>query len=258
MSIDLSDKGVVVTGAGTSVGRAMAEKFLGTSARVHICDIDEGALRRTLADVADLSGTVADVGDPAQVATLASDAIAALGHVDILVNTVGVAGPIGPVEELDIQDWRAAIDTNLNSMFFTTRKFVPGMKQRNSGVIINFSSASTLTRPVNRSNYICSKGGVEGLTLALARELGPFGIRCNAIRPGAINNDRLRTIVDAIAERLGCTSDEATEDFLNYVSMRTVIEPSEVADMVLFLCSPAAAHVTGQLIGVCGGVEWER
>jgi NAD(P)-dependent dehydrogenase (short-subunit alcohol dehydrogenase family) len=248
---------VLVTGAGQSVGRVMAEKFLARGDRVHICDLDDGLLQGTLKANPGLRGTRCDVGQEAEVDRLFQDAFAWLGHVDVLVNAVGISGPRGPIESLSFADWRATMAANLDSMFLTVRKAAPGMKQNKRGAIVNFSTGSTRTVMPFRTPYNASKAGVEGLTRTLARELGPDGIRVNAILPGAIDNQRFKNVIGRIAEQSGRRYEEVEQEQLQYVSMRTKISPAELADMVLFLCSDSARHVTGQLIGVDGNLEWE-
>jgi NAD(P)-dependent dehydrogenase (short-subunit alcohol dehydrogenase family) len=250
-------QGVLVTGAGQSVGRAMAEKFLARGDRVHICDIDEALVATLIGLDPRMSGTVCDVADEMQVRKLFGEARAAIGTVDVLINTVGIAGPRGPIQSLSLAEWRATLAANLDSMFLTIREAVPAMQQNRRGAIINFSSMSTKTVMPFRSPYVASKAGVEGLTRALARELGPHNIRVNAILPGAIDNQRLKNVLSRIAEQEGRTLDEVEAESLQFVSMRTKIQPDEIADMVLFLCSDAALHVTGQMIGVDGNMEWE-
>ncbi|CAN5538278.1 SDR family oxidoreductase [soil metagenome] len=248
---------VVVTAAGQSVGRAMAEKFLARGDNVHICDIDRALLQQVLAANPKLGGTVCDVADEAQVATLFAEARARMGPIDVLINTVGIAGPRGPIETLSLADWRATMAANLDSMFLTIREVVPDMRKNKRGVIINFSTGSTKTVMPFRTPYVASKAGVEGLTKALARELGPDNIRINAILPGMIDNERMRGIVARIAQQDGRTVEAVEGEALNFISMRTKIQPAEIADMVLFLCSDAAKHVSGQMIGVDGNIEWE-
>jgi len=251
-------KKVVVTGAGDSVGRLIAEQFVAQGAQVHICDIREDAVNETLKANPGMHGTVTNVGKEADVDVLFNEAFDWMGHVNILVNMVGIAGPTAPTEEITCEQWRESIDANLNSMFYCVRKVIPQMKKNREGSIVNFSSASTRTCLPNRSPYIVSKYGVEGLTRNLARELGPFNIRCNAILPGAINNERLNIILHRIAKSQNKTLAKVKEESLNFTSMRTLIELEEFANMVLFLTSEKAPHITGQLIGVDGNLEWEE
>lgn len=248
---------VLVTGAGQSVGRAMAEAFLARGDAVWICDNDPALLEAVLAANPGLGGSLCDVAEEAQVEALFADALGALGRLDALVNTVGIAGPRGPVESLSLADWRRTLAVNLDGMFLTVARAVPAMKAAGGGAIVNFSSGSTRTAMPLRSPYVASKAAVEGLTRALARELGPHGIRVNAVLPGMIDNERMRGIVARVAEQEGRRADEVETDYLKFISMRSKIAPEEIADMVLFLCSDGARHVSGQLIGVDGNIEWE-
>jgi NAD(P)-dependent dehydrogenase (short-subunit alcohol dehydrogenase family) len=248
---------VVITGGGNSVGREMAERFLARGDRVHICDVEPAYLDATLAANPSMSGTVADVGDPFAVTRMFAEARRHIGEPTVLVNNVGVGGPRAAMEDVSVDDWDRTIRINLSGMFYCIREAVPAMKRGQHGVIVNFSTASTRTRLPLRAPYVASKAGVEGLTLNAARELGRHGVRCNAILPGMINNERMRGIIRRNAEAAGKTERAIEDEYLQFISMRTKIEPSEIADMVLFLASPAARKVTGELISVSGNVEWE-
>jgi NAD(P)-dependent dehydrogenase (short-subunit alcohol dehydrogenase family) len=131
------------------------------------------------------------------------------------------------------------------------------MKRQGSGTILNISTSSVRTGLPYRSAYVASKAGLISLTQNAARELGPFGIRCNAILPGIIDNPRGRALIDRYARERSIDRETASKSFLSYVSMRTMIAPEEVADLCLFLAGPGGRHITGQAIGVCGNVEWE-
>lgn len=252
-----SVQNVVVTGGADSVGRVMAEKFLARGDRVHICDVRADALQAALAANPGMRGTLANVGRPVEVEALFAEALGWMGHVDVLVNNVGIAGPRVAIEEISYADWDECITVNLNGMFYCMKQVLPGMKARKHGAIVNFSSGSTRTGLPYRAPYVAGKVAVEGLTRNAARELGPFNIRCNAILPGMIDNARMRSVVAKTAAATNRTPEQVEESYLQYISMRTKIQPAEIADMVLFLCSDAARHVSGQLIGVCGNIEWE-
>ena len=250
-------RSVVVTGAGDSVGRLIAERFLALGDRVHIGDVRADAVQRTLQENPGMGGTVVNVAAPEGVARLFDEARSWMGPIDVLVNLVGIAGPHGPIEDLPIEAWRETIDVNLNGLFYCVRQVVPDMKQRRSGAIVNFSSSSTRTRLPQRSAYVASKFGVEGLTLNLARELGPFGIRCNAVVPGLIDNERANMVLRRVAASSGKSLEQVREEAVQFVSMRSVIAPQELAETVLFLTSEHARHITGQLLCVDGNTEWE-
>lgn len=251
-------RSILVTGGADSVGRVIAQAFAARGDRVHVCDIDAAALARTLAEEPRLSGTQADVADPLQVARVFAEARERIGDIDVLVNNVGIGGPRAAIEDIDLAQWRHTLDANLTGMLACMQQAIPAMKARQGGVIVNFSTGSTRTRLPMRTAYVASKFAVEGLTLNAARELGPHNIRCNAILPGPINNARMRRIVSDKAQAEGRTADEVQREMLRYISMRCMVEPEEIADMVLFLASDAARKVSGELISVSGNAEWEE
>jgi NAD(P)-dependent dehydrogenase (short-subunit alcohol dehydrogenase family) len=248
---------VLITGAGSGIGLAIAEQFLEAGARVHIADISADALAKAKVTFPALSISVADVGDPASVENLFREALAALGGLDVLVNNCGIAGPAGPLEECSISDWDRCITVNLSGMFYCLRQAVPVMKAQRSGVILNVSTTSARTGLPNRLPYVASKVGVLGLSHNVARELGPWNIRCNAILPGLMDNPRGRGIIARLARERGTTDAVVEADFLAHTSMRTWIQMSEVGEMAVFLASDRAKHITAQQISVDGNAEWE-
>jgi NAD(P)-dependent dehydrogenase (short-subunit alcohol dehydrogenase family) len=246
---------VLVTGAGSSVGRVIAERFVAEGATVHIADISAEFIEATTREVPALAGTVCDLAKPEQIESLFATIGGAL---DFLINCVGVAGPAATVENVTSADWRSTFDTNVHGIFETMRLAIPGMKQRRSGAIVNFSTASTKTGLPGRTPYVAGKAAVEALTHTAARELGPFNVRCNAILPGPINNARMDAIIERNARQRGLSFAEVEQDVVRYVSMHSRVEPSELADTVLFLCSDSGRHITGQRIEVSGNLEWEE
>lgn len=249
---------VLVTGAGDSVGRAIAERFMAKGAKVHICDVRGDAVAATLAANPGMSGSVTDVGVRGEVDALFDDVRAQVGDLSILVNVVGMAGPRAAIEDIDEDDWDKTIAVNLSGMFYTMKRAVPMLKANGGGSIVNFSTCSTRTGIPFRAPYIASKAGVEGLTKNSARELGPSGIRVNAILPGIINNDRFRFIVQRNVDATGRSFDDIENDYLKYVSLRCKVELSEFADMVEFITSDAGKKITGEIIAVSGNMEWEE
>jgi len=248
---------VIVTAGGSGIGRATAERFLASGAHVHICDIEPAMLEAALEANPGLSGSVADVGRPADVERMVGDALARLGGCDVLVNNAGIGGPRAAVEDVSYEDWDRTVQVNLNGMFYCIKQVVPGMKAQRSGCIVNISTGSARVGLPMRAPYVASKVGVLGLTYTLARELGPFNIRVNSILPGAIDNPRGRNLVKRYGEERGMSFDEAEAHFLGYISMRTWIDPSEIGDTAVFLASQAGRHISGQHLGVCGNIEWE-
>lgn len=251
-------KRVVITAAASGIGRAMAERFLADGDRVFVCDVDGPALESTVAGLAGLEGSVTDVGSPAAVEAMMAQALDRLGGIDVLINNHGIAGPRGPVESISYEEWDRTITVNLNGMFYTIRNAVPAMKAQRSGCILNVSTTSARTGLPNRSAYVAGKVGVLGLTRTLARELGPFNIRVNAVLPGFMDNARGRGVLAKVARDKGVSLEVMEREALRFVSMRTWIQMSEVADACAFLASDAARHISGQELAVCGNVEWEE
>jgi len=252
-----SGQAVLITAAASGIGRAIAEGFLAAGARVHICDVNPELLAGVLAENPSLRGTLADVGNAGDVERVFNDALAWMGRLDVLVNNAGIGGPRATLDQMAVDDWDRTIQVNLSGAFYCIRQAAAVMKRQGGGCIINISTTSARTGLPLRAPYVASKVGLLGLTHNVARELGPHNIRCNAILPGAINNDRGRRLMEVAAKERGVPVEQAEAERLRYISMRCRVEPSEVASAALFLASDGARHITGQEIGVCGNSEWE-
>lgn len=248
---------VLITAGASGVGLGVAKAFLEAGAVVRILDISPDALKAALKAEPALQGDEVDVGDPAAADAGMRRAVDELGGLDVLVNNAGIGGPRDPLEEIAVEDWRRVMDVNLNGPFYTMRAAIPVMKAAGGGSIINISSTSARTGLPNRSAYVASKVGLLGLTHNAARELGPHGIRVNAILPGFIDNPRGQALIDAHAREHDKDRADVERQFLSYISMRTMIQPAEIGAMAVFLASDSARHVTAQQISVDGNMEWE-
>jgi NAD(P)-dependent dehydrogenase (short-subunit alcohol dehydrogenase family) len=249
---------IVVTGGGASVGRAIAEKFANEGHKTYVCDVVPGHIEKLGDERPDISGAVVDVTDPRSVEAFFGRILEEHPAVSVLVNGVGVAGPRAAIEDVTYEEWDATFRGCVDATFFCIKQVVPGMKAQRAGSIINFSTSSTKTGLPYRTPYVAAKIAIEGLTRNLARELGPFNIRCNAILPGGINNERLFNVLRRAAEQEGTSVEALLDDSLKYVSMRTLIEIDEFASLAWFLASDEARHLTGQLIALDGNAEWEE
>jgi len=248
---------IAITGAGSGLGRVVAERFARLGHRIFACDVsDEGVSSLESSRVAALAAKV-DVSNEEQLHGWLRQIFKKTPTVNVLINNVGVAGPRAAVDEIEIGDWHGTLAANLNAAFLATRLVLPPMKRARSGVIINISTASVLTNPEKRASYVVSKAGLEALTLAVAREAGPYNIRCNAVRPGMMDNDRLQRVLQRISAESGQTVEELEAAQLRYIWMRKKVDMLEVADLVLFLTSDSARSITGQIIAVDGGMHWE-
>jgi NAD(P)-dependent dehydrogenase (short-subunit alcohol dehydrogenase family) len=252
MTDDLKNKRVIITAAATGIGRVTAESFLAAGARVHVCDVDEAGLKSFKATRQAVGATPADVADPAQLDRFFDAALADLGGLDIMVNNAGIAGPTANVEDINLEDWRRTLAVNLDATYMGCRRAVPVLKKNGSGAIINLSSAAGIHGFARRTPYASAKWAIVGLTKSLALELGPFGIRVNAICPGAVEGDRIERVIKAEAKASGRSEDEVRKYTVRYTAMKTFVSPQDIANMILFLCSSAGARVSGQAIPVDG------
>ena len=255
MDTSMQGKRVLITAGAAGIGRAMAKAFADAGAHVHICDIDPAALDKFRADLPGITTSIADVADEDAVHRLFDDAQKALGGLDVLVNNAGIAGPTSPIETMSPHDWRRCIAVNLDSVFYCTRLAVPLLKAAGGGSIILLSSvAGRLGYPL-RSPYTASKFAIVGLSQTLAMELGPANIRVNCIQPGFVEGPRIDRVVADKAAARGITVEQQKSDFLSRVSLRTMVGMDDIANMALFLASPAGRHISGQALSVCGNVE---
>jgi NAD(P)-dependent dehydrogenase (short-subunit alcohol dehydrogenase family) len=248
---------VIITGAASGIGLATARRFLDGGAMVHICDLNENALAEAKAAHPQLHVGQCDISDPQSVAAYFKTAVTELGGIDVLVNNAGISGPTMLIEDISDQDWAKTFAININGPFYAIRAVTPHMKAQKSGAIINISTTSARTGMAKRLAYVTSKSALTGLTKNVARELGPYSIRCNMILPGTIDNARGRALTQAYADQEGLSYADALAEELRYVSMRSMIDMTEIGEAAWFLGGDAARHISGQEIGVCGNVEWE-
>ena len=165
------------------------------------------------------------------------------GGVDVLVNNAGIY-PSHPWDEYSVDEWDATLDTNLRAMWLASKAAVPVMAERGGGSIVNIGSITALIGMANILPYIASKGGVIGLTRALAREVGPLNVRVNTVSPGAFPTG---------GERIHPDPEGYSRFVLDQQSLKRRGTPEDLANVVAFLASDRASFVTGQMLGVCGG-----
>lgn len=233
----------------------VAAAFAAQGARVHLCDVDDDALREVRDALPGVTATKVDLADPAALDAWLDAAIADLGGVDVLVNNAGAKGPTACVEDVGLDEWRACLAVGLDTHFLCVRKVAPVMKAQGAGSIVNISSTAGLYGYGMRTPYAAAKWAVIGLTKSLAVELGPYGVRCNAVCPGSVAGDRMTAVIAAEAAHRGVDAAEVEAEYVGGQSIARFVEPSEIADMCLFLASPAAKMVSGQAIAVDGHTE---
>lgn len=246
---------VMITAGAAGIGRVIAETFQAHGARVHICDVSPEAIADCRASLPDVGTTLADVGDVHQVDRWFDEAQATMQGLDVLVNNAGIAGPTAGVEDIAPEEWNRTVSVNLNGQFYCARRAVPLLRKSEAGSIINISSVAGRLGYAYRTPYAATKWAVVGFTQSLAKELGPEGIRANAILPGVVEGERIERVITARAETVGVSYAEIEEQYLNRVSLRRMVTQQDIANMALFLCSPAGRNISGQALSVCGNVE---
>lgn len=247
MELGIAGLRVLVTAGAGGIGREIVQAFAEEGARVFTCDIDAPALS-TLPE--GIGHMVADVADRASVSALFEAAVGQLGGLDVLVNNAGIAGPTGPVEEIDPGDWDRCLQVCLTSQFNCARLAVPYLRRSANASIVNMSSAAGRFGFAMRVPYAAAKWGVIGLTKSLSIELGEAGIRVNAILPGLVAGDRQRRVLEAKAQRRGLSFSEVEQAAFSYTSIKSYVTARQLADQILFLCSERGRTISGQAIAV--------
>lgn len=255
MQISVEGLRVMITAGAAGIGRAIARAFADEGARVHVCDVDEAALDAFAKECPEARVTRADVSSIADVDAFFDQAQSWLGGLDVLVNNAGIAGPTARVEEITPQDWDRTLAININGQFYCARRAVPLLKEAGGGSIVNLSSTAGIMGFPLRTPYAASKWAVVGLTKSLSMELGEFGIRVNAICPGAVAGPRIERVIAADAEARGLPVETVRRSSLNQNALREFIEPESIAREVLFLCSDLGRQITGQAIAVDGDTD---
>ena len=239
-----STKGTaVVTGAANGIGQAYARRLAADGFDVAVADVDNAAATGALveAEGRNFLSSIVDVASPAETLKFAQLVEEELGPVSALVNNAGIY-PWKSFEETDYTLWRKVTGVNLDGTFLLCKAFVPGMVARGAGRIVNVASTTFWLNVPQMTAYIASKGGIIGFTRALASEVGAHGVTANVIAPGLTNTKTMHGVSEAIYDYLP-----------KQQAIPRVIEPSDLAGVVSFLCSPDSGFVTGQTIAADGG-----
>ena len=250
LTVRLDGLRVAISAGAGGIGRALADGYASCGARVFLCDVDREALASCphpsmLADMESVEGCEGFV----------DAAIAHLGGLDVLVNNAGIAGPTARVEDVTPEALTRTLKIDLEAMFHCARRAVPALRAAGGGSIVNLSSAAGRFGFPLRSPYAAAKWGVIGFTKSLAIELGPEGIRVNAILPGLVAGDRIRRVLEAKAQANGRSFAEQEAEALKPVSLRCYVTPQDIANMALYLCSPFGATISGQALAVDGDMQ---
>lgn len=241
---------VLVTAGGSGIGKEIARAFVDSGAKVCICDIDETALKTAAKDVPGLFIKVCDVSKRHEIERMVADSVDSLGGLDVLVNNAGIAGPTAPVEQMDPDAWEKVMQVDLTGTFNVTRLAIPHLKKSDAGVIITMSSVAGRFGYANRSPYCTAKWGLIGFTKTLSIELGAYGIRANAILPGAVGGARIEKVFADRAQATHKRLDEVRSEAMAAQSIKRFVDPKDIAALAVFLASDAAKSISGQMFPI--------
>jgi NAD(P)-dependent dehydrogenase (short-subunit alcohol dehydrogenase family) len=249
----LRDRVAIVTGGGSGIGRAIARRFASAGARVVVAGRGEAAIGAVAAETGGLAVSC-DVTQLDQVEALFARAQEWGGGCDVLVNNAGQTGPVGALAEVDLAAWRDCIEVNIFGAMHCLRVAARIMAAQGRGSIINMSSRMGLHGYPMRSAYSATKFALIGMTEAVAREVGPRGVRVNALCPGAVSGELMDRVIAARAAAEGRPPEEIIRrDYTDSAALRRWLSPEEVAETALFLASDASSAITGERIRVdCG------
>ena len=246
---------VVVTGGASGIGARMAERFAEAGDRVAVCDASADAVRAFAERNPSIKAVVADVRNEAAMDAFLGEIEADWGGADVVCANAGTGGPAGRIEDLAFADWQDCVAVNLFGAYLTCRWAARVMRKAGSGLIVLTSSTSGQWGHPNRSPYAAAKWGIIGLMKTLAMELGPAGVRVNAICPGAVEGDRMERVLKKQSAASGKAPDDIRAEYAQGTSLRTWVTADDIADTVLWLASPGASKISGQAIAIDGHTE---
>ena len=240
---------VLITAGANGIGLVMARAFAALGDRVWVTDVDAGML----ADLPPgIRGTQCDASSEPAMELLFSDIAADWGGLDVLVANAGIKGPTAAIEDMPLEGWHQCLGVNLDGAMLAARGAARMMKPAGKGAMVFMSSTAGLYGNPFRAPYVAAKWGVIGLMKTVAMELGPHGIRANAICPGSVNGPRIDRVIEAEAEAKGMTPDAVRQGYASGTALKQLSDPQDVADMAIYLSSDAARMVSGQALAVDG------
>lgn len=242
-------KTVLITAGANGIGLVMAKAFQAAGYRVWVTDVDAPMIAALPAGI---RGSHVDAGHEMGMEALCADIAQTWGGLDVLCANAGIKGPTAAIEDMPLEGWHQCLGVNLDGAMLAAKHGARLMKPAKKGVMIFTSSTSGLYGTPYRAPYVAAKWGIIGLMKTVAMELGPYGIRANAICPGSVNGPRIDKVIAAEAEAKGLHPDTVREGYAAGTAMKRLTDPEDVADMALFLASDAAKMVSGQALAVDG------
>ena len=245
--MNVKDKVIIVTGSSRGIGRKIAEKLAEYGAKLVITSTKQDTADSVAKEVADQYGVETlgigvDVSDPDAVKEFIKKVVGHFERIDVLINNAGITKD-NLLMRLSEDDWKSVIDTNLNSVFYTTKAVIRPMLKQKGGKILNITSVVGLMGNPGQTNYAASKAGIIGFTKSVAKEYGGKGIICNAVAPGFIETDMIETLPE-----------DYLDNIIKQLPLGRLGTVEDIANVVLFLSSDLAMYTTGQTIQVDGGI----
>ena len=246
---------LVITAGASGIGAEMAHTLSEAGAKVIICDKDQEALDQFSIKNPEVIALKADVSDENEVLSLFDQVKNHFGEINALINNAGVAGPSAKLEDTNFDDWQNTLNVNLNGAFLCSKAAIPLLKLTGGGSIINIGSTSSFMGTPLRSSYSATKWGLIGLTKTWAREYGEENIRINTICPSSVNGERIEQVIKREAKYRNTTPEKIKAVYLSQTSLKSFIDAEEIVGMIVYLLSPLAKKITGQMLVIDGHTE---
>lgn len=240
---------VLITAGANGIGLVMARAFAARGDQVWVTDVDAAMIAALPPGIC---GTLCDAASEPAMDLLFAELTAEWGGLDVLVANAGIKGPTAGIEDMPLEAWHQCLGVNLDGAMLAARGAARLMKPAGKGAMVFLSSTSGLYGTPFRAPYVAAKWGVIGLMKTVAMELGPHGIRANAICPGSVNGPRIDLVIEAEAAAKGMTPGAVRQGYASGTALKQLSNPEDVADMALFLASDAARMVSGQALAVDG------
>ena len=253
----LDGRVAIITGASKGIGRAMSLRFAREGAAVVCAARSADLVKETAAQVKGAGGraiaVVCDASQEDEVRRLVAAGVKEFGKVDTLVNNAGDGGPTKPVQDYLMEDWRYTIDSCLTSSYLCTRFVVPEMIKVGGGSIVNISSMAGRRGLAYRIGYCSAKAGQVGMTYGMALELAPHNIRVNCVAPGAVEGDRIDSVIAGQARVRGISEEQHRASMIERLPLKRMVTADDIVDATVFFCSDMTRSVSGQVLAVNAG-----
>jgi NAD(P)-dependent dehydrogenase (short-subunit alcohol dehydrogenase family) len=242
-------KRVLITAGANGIGLVMAQAFAEAGYRVWVTDVDAGQIASLPAGI---RGSHCDAASEAAMEVLFAEVAEVWGGLDVLCANAGIKGPTAAIDEMPLEGWHQCLGVNLDGAMLAAKYGARLMKPAKAGCMIFTSSTSGLYGTPFRAPYVAAKWGVIGLMKTVAMELGPYGIRANAICPGSVTGPRIDRVIEAEAAAKGMSAEAVRQGYASGTALKRLSDPEDVAGLALYLASDGARMISGQALAVDG------